>query len=233
MKKIKFIPRDLLTEKIIDPPKPASNFIPQWYKRLSPYVDDKIKNHRNRRGINLTVKTCMPVLDSISTGYILALPCDINFVDPKTHGRRVDWEVSWKVLTSHAEEQVSGIGLPDIYEKTPLKFEGMWRVRAPKGYSLLYTHPFYHYDLPFFTATGIVDADVYDSAMNIPFFIRKDFFGVLERGTPMAQIIPIKREVWSSEVLPYDPDYEFAINNIKLTAFRSYKRRFWNRKKYT
>lgn len=233
MKKIKFIPKDLLTEKIIDSPKPASMFIPEWYKKLSPYIDENIKSHRSRKGVNLTAKTCMPILDSISTGYMITLPCDLNFVDRKTYGRRVDWEVSWKAITPHTEDQVSGIGLPDIYEKTPLKFEAMWRVRPPNGYSLLYTHPFYHYDLPFITATGIVDADVYDSAINLPFFIRKDFFGILEKGTPIAQIIPIKRESWHSEVLKYDPDYEFAIDNIKLKAFRSYKKRFWHRKKYT
>lgn len=233
MKKIKFVPINKLTEKIIDPPKPASMFVPQWYKKLSPYVDDNIKNHKSRRGLNLTAKTCMPLLDSMTTGYMLTLPCDVNFVDPKVQGRRADWEVSWKVLGTHIEEQVSGIGLPDIYEKSPLKFEGMWSIKVPDGYSLLYTHPFYHYDLPFFTMTGIVDADSYQNAISIPFFIRKDFVGILERGTPIAQVIPIKRETWESQVEKHDPDYEFAVDNLKLTAFRSYKKRFWHRKKYT
>jgi hypothetical protein len=234
MKKIQFIPKDLLTEKIIDPPKPASMFVPKWFKALSPYIDEDVKSHRSkRRRVNLTAKTCMPLFDSISAGYMITLPCDVNFVDRNVYGHRANWEVSWNVVSSHGKEQVQGINLPDIYEETPLKFEAMWRVRPPKGYSLLYTHPFYHYDLPFFTATGIVDADVYDSAINLPFFIRKDFFGVLEKGTPIAQIIPIKRESWSSELLEYDPDYQFAIDNIKLKVFRSYKKRFWNRKQYT
>lgn len=234
MKKIEFIPIDLLTEKIIEPPKPASMFVPQWFKKLSPFIDEDVKSHRSkRRRVNLTAKTCMPVFDSMSTGYIITLPCDVNFVDRNVYGHRANWEVSWNVISSHGKEQVQGINLPDIYEEAPLKFEAMWRVKPPKGYSLLYTHPFYHYDLPFFTTTGIVDADVYGSAINLPFFIRKDFFGVLEKGTPIAQVIPIKRESWSSEVLKHDPDYQFASDNLRLKVFRSYKKRFWIRKKYT
>jgi hypothetical protein len=222
-----------MTEKIIDPPKPASNFIPNWYKKLNIYANDHIKSHRFRGGGNLTAKACMPVLDSVSTGYMITLPCDINFVDPAVHGHRVDWETTWEVITTHVEKQVDNIGLPDIYEKDPFKFEGMWRVRVPRGYSLLYTHPFYHHDLTFLTATCIVDSDAYDTAINLPFWIRKDFFGILEQGTPIAQIIPIKRESWKSEILKYDPNYEFAFNNVKLKAFRSYKKRFWHRKTYT
>jgi hypothetical protein len=234
MKKIKFIPKDLLTEKIIDPPKPASMFVPQWFKKLSPYIDEDIKSHRSkRRRVNLTAKTCMPIFDSISTGYMITLPCDVNFVDRNIYGHRANWEVSWNVVSSHGKEQVQGINLPDIYEEAPLKFEGMWRVIPPRGYSLLYTHPFYHYDLPFFTTTGIVDADQYGAVINLPFFIRKDFFGVLEKGTPIAQVIPIKRESWHSEVLKHDPDYQFASDNLRLKVFRSYKKRFWNRKNYT
>lgn len=233
MKKIEFIPINELTEKIIEPPKPALQFIPDWYKKLSPYINPGIKNHRLPGGGNITAKTCIPILDSLSTGYMITLPCDLNFVDPEENdGQRVNWETSWTVVTNHVKEQVAGIGLSDLYEENPYKFEGMWRARVPKGYSLLYTHPFYHYDLPFITATGIVDADVYDAAINLPFWIRKDFFGILEQGTPIAQIIPIKRESWTHKVLKYDPNYIFALDNIKLKAFRSYKKRFWQRKNY-
>lgn len=222
-----------MTEKIIEPPKPAYSMVPPWYKKLNVFLDEKIKFYRNPNGRgNLTAKACVPVLDAMTTGYILTLPCDVTFVERNIYGHRAMWDVSWQVMEEHSEEQTQGIDLPEIYEKIPLKFMGMWRIKAPKGYSLLYTHPFYRFDLPFITTTGIVDSDVYDTAMNLPFYIRKDFTGVLERGTPIAQVIPIKRENWKSEVKEYDPDYEFAINNIKLTNFRSYKKRFWHKKTY-
>jgi hypothetical protein len=233
MKKIEFIPINSMTEKIIDPPVPAASMVPSWFKDLNVFMDQSIKTFRkpNGRG-NLSAKSCVPILDAMVSGYMITLPCDITFVDTNVYGHRAIWDVSWQVLEQHVEEQTQNIGLPEIYEPSALKFLGLWRIKAPKGYSLLYTHPFYHFDLPFITTTGVVDSDVYDTAMNLPFFIRKDFVGVLKKGTPIAQVIPIKRENWKSQIEKYDPDYQFAHDNIKLVSSRSYKNRFWNKKSY-
>ena len=65
-----------------------------------------------------------------------------------------------------------------------------------KGYSVLITHPFNRDDLPFRTLTGLVDVDLYKSnTIQFPaVWIDESFTGILKKGTPIAQCIPIKRD---------------------------------------
>jgi len=231
--KIEFIPA---FEKILDldisPPKPSSQFIPEWYKSLNIYLNKDCRHVRDSNNLyNFSAKACMPIIDSLTSGYIITTPCELEFVDPSTYGHRVLWEWDHPVITTHNEQQVKGLSMPG-FELNPLKFQGIWRVRLPKNYSLLYTHPFWHWDLPFMSTTGIVDSDKHDLEINIPFFIKKDFFGTIEKNTPIAQIIPIKREVWKSSVLPFDKNVYSLKENMSLYNSRFYKRKIWTKKKY-
>ena len=72
-------------------------------------------------------------------------------------------------------------------------------IEAPPGYSVLFTHPFNRPDLPFTTLTGLVDCDKFhDSPVNFPArWHDAGFNGVLPKGTPVAQCLPVKRESWS------------------------------------
>ena len=73
-------------------------------------------------------------------------------------------------------------------------------IEAPPNYSLLITHPVNRTDLPFTTLTGLVDSDLYhDSRINFPAHWHDlSFTGVLPKGTPVAQCIPVRRERWDS-----------------------------------
>ena len=48
-----------------DLPKPIKLNIPEWYKKLQ------------HSATKLTIKGCVPVMDSLTTGYVLSLPQDI------------------------------------------------------------------------------------------------------------------------------------------------------------
>jgi hypothetical protein len=50
--------------------------------------------------------------------------------------------------------------------------------------------------------SAIVDSDKFYGSGNIPFFLKADFEGTIEKGTPIAQLIPIKRKSWKAV---YDP----------------------------
>jgi hypothetical protein len=70
--------------------------------------------------------------------------------------------------------------------------------------------------------------------VNFPFFIRKDFEGIIPAGTPIAQAIPFKRTDWEMSVddasgIDVPADY----HNHANPPFNYYKRKFWHRKKYT
>lgn len=229
---VEFRPWNKTADRIIAPPVPASKMVPDWFKNLPIYTDPDFQECMGPGGkTNLTMKACMPALDSFMTGYMLTLPCDVIFVDPAKYNNRVIWDVSWQVISSHNSKQVGGMA-PHGYEPHPFKWEGMWEIHMPKGYSFLITHPFYRYELPFITTTAVVDGDNFTRPLNIPFFLKEGFVGTIPKGTPIAQIIPIKREVWHHTVSGYDEDSQYTLDSLKSSIFRSYKDRWWNKKSY-
>jgi hypothetical protein len=68
--------------------------------------------------------------------------------------------------------------------------------------------------------------------------LRKDFNGLIPKGTPYAQIVPFKRDSWKSEYDDSDKEIEkhnkFLIKK-KLTfmAHELYRKNYWHPKKYT
>jgi hypothetical protein len=112
-----------------------------------------------------------------------------------------------------------------------VKFNGFWTIELPPGYSLLVTHPINRADLPFVTLTGLVDADRYgDNFINFPARWRDpNFQGVLPKGTPLAQCLPIKREEWAPRFEVVSGEGAVRINEVKwLLANETdvYRRRF-------
>jgi hypothetical protein len=81
--------------------------------------------------------------------------------------------------------------------------------------------------------SGFVDTDQYDmSPINFPFFLKEDFEGTIKNGTPIAQVIPIKRDSWSLEKLPYDKGNIKTAFIVRKLLEKSYKIQFWNKKDY-
>jgi hypothetical protein len=82
---------------------------------------------------------------------------------------------------------------------------------------------------------GIVDTDTYTANINFPFVLNNpEFEGTILAGTPIAQIIPFKRETWKMSY-GNEKTLEENINATQLIAskfFDAYKRTYWNRKEY-
>jgi hypothetical protein len=78
-----------------------------------------------------------------------------------------------------------------------------------------------------------MDSDKFHGNGNIPFFIKKNFEGIIPAGTPFAQIYPIKREKWKSWV---DDSVIDSIMKNQIDPLRtpnnSYKKKFWQKKVY-
>jgi hypothetical protein len=104
----------------------------------------------------------------------------------------------------HDASQVTGTPLFDP-DRFLIKFHNFWTIQAPEGYSLLFTHPANRFDLPFTTLTGLVDCDRYhDVPINFPaHWHNQDFSGVLPKGTPVAQCIPVKRKSWGARTASF------------------------------
>lgn len=215
MKKIKLnsVKPDISYSK----PVPASKMVPEWFRKMPGVVN----------GIE-TIKKCTPFIDAMTSGYMITLPADI-YVD----ANGIQQISKDAVIVQHYEEQVGDLKLPYEFSRSPYKWMNMFIGKTPKGYSTLFTQPFNRFDLPFYTMSGVVDTDKFPLQVNFPFFIRKDFVGLIPAGTPIAQAFPFKREDWQIEVddtSPYEvPAFSHTMHN---PPFGFYKKNFWSRKKY-
>jgi hypothetical protein len=71
------------------------------------------------------------------------------------------------------------------------------------------------------TLTGVVDTDAYPLVVLFPFMMKNTFEGVIEKGTPVVQIIPFKREDWKKRI--YDKISDKSSKELKSLGpnFRS------------
>jgi hypothetical protein len=210
--KIKFIAPDSHVMEVREKPRPASEFVPDWWKTMPPYSNSKKFNLDPQP--NVTAKKCFPLLDGITAGYIATLWADL-LVTQTENGPYVKWGTHVDVLQAWNHDQSSSYEIPEGFSKTVFKYFHGWIIETPPGYSCLITHPIGYPNLPIKTITGIIDTDSLTTFANSPFVIKEGFEGIIEKGTPMFQIIPFKRDVWKSEYELMDPETNYH-NNEKL-----------------
>jgi hypothetical protein len=92
----------------------------------------------------------------------------------------------------------------------------------------------YRNDLPILAMDGIIDTDKYPSRFPHVFFVKSGFSGVIKASTPVLQIIPFRREEYTSEIVELDVEDVKKNHEIQETTFSSfYKKNFWTRKRFT
>jgi hypothetical protein len=236
--KIHFYPKTKEIELNVPAPKPAKAFFPEWYKKIPKFENNEFKINVLGDGkvqANTTVKSCMPFLDTFTTGYIQHTWCDV-LIEYRESDGYVSYKYAGEPEIMNVRSKVSSEALIQNNEFYPVEFvwHQPWIPKMPKGYSLLYTHPINRTDLPFYSLSGIIDNDVYtnETAGNHPFFIKKGFTGLIPAGTPMFQLVPIKRESWTHEVHEMEPFNEIKRTGVQQYFYDGYKRLFWNKKEY-
>jgi hypothetical protein len=226
---------------IIDPtlpkPIPASKMMPEWYRSIPRYIGGEKKPPINGGATSGTIKTCMPILDTMTSGYLILSSADV-FIEKQSEGRFYSWS-AYDLITFHSQNQLNGY--PKLEKKMKLenvpKFTNHWVVQTPKDYSCLFITPFHH-DLPFTILPGIVDTDTYFNAINFPFLPDPDFEGLIPKGTPIAQVIPFKREEWKMSVGNLEDSKELqkkflgVRRGLDTLFFDKYKKNHWATKGY-
>ena len=217
-------------EGTLPPPIPANLGLPGWLKAM-PTQAFNVLNMRDEG----TIKRCPPFVDAMTCGFLIPLICDLrvengeitwdNDIPP---GGELDFPRS--PIGFHDASQVAGSPLfePDQFV---IKFHNLWTIEAPEGYAVLFTHPLNRFDLPFTTLSGIVDCDRYrDSWVHFPAqWHDTNFSGVLPKGTPIAQCVPVKREDWVMQAEPLTPEETQRAHDLSKSIVREpglYRRRF-------
>jgi hypothetical protein len=205
---------DPALEAVLPRPEPAKQGLPDWLKRM-PVTAFSDFHGRDIR----TVKQCPPFVDAMTAGFLIPLPCDV-------HCDRGKFDWNWDLpptstpeqprapLSFHVTAQLEGSPLAQG-DRPAIKFNSFWTIELEAGWSLLAMHPANRLDLPFRTLTGLVDADRFNE-IGIFFpalWIDPDFVGVLPRGLPVVQCIPVWRE-------PLNLLHE-TMNEERLERFRA------------
>ena len=241
-------------------PSAVKNDIPKWFL-------DKDKHKKNNNGMYEldffktqdgksishripSWKSCPAMLDIFLSGYYLYTPCDITIQrydcecdDHSPHF--VTFDDKWKdnngsPAICFVRGKEDGLPTPEGYSEYTLTWRPNWFFQLPEGYTALATHPMNIPNLPFKTISGFMDSSNILSTPfgQIPFFIKKDWFGLIPAGTPYLQIIPIKNEQWTSDVIDQSDE---EIKNLLIkkhneyyigNGITKYKEQDWLKKDY-
>lgn len=238
MKKIEFIPESLFSQDNLSCPTPAFKSIPKWYSKMNLFISDNNSTYRltDNGSPTTTLKACTPFLDALSFGYTWCLPLDLEVRKNYNNFKFFfQWRPEEVFISHHHVDQHPGLPSAVNGDNLIFKFKFHFAIKTPKGYSVFITHPLNRHDLTFRTFSGVVDTDKYNLPIEFPFQLldnKEDSF-IIEKGTPVCQIIPFKRDNWNSFLLKYNQvEMNKKYFNFRSIIKRSYKNQYWSRKKY-
>ncbi len=234
--KIKIYPTENEYFEYLEKPYPCSSRNPEWIKKIPTYYTEN-KQIDELNMPTSTIKNCMPVRDMIGCGFTIPLPCDVWVEKFKTEEgdelTNFRWALgSLPLITPHVMKQSNGIPVPKGFCEQTYRFNNFWIIETPKNWSCIFKHPSYYDDLPFKVLEGFVDTDKYPLSVNFPFFIKEGFTGLIEKGTPIAQVIPFKRENFDVKFYKYNSNLLFKWYKASSNFFNIYKRHFRTKKNF-
>lgn len=172
---------------VIPEPYSSRKLLPDWYKKLDSWTN------REDSGMKIpTIKRCPPVLDAMTTGWIIPLAADVTFkvID---NGAGVSWNTSFfkPMIENHSIKQIE---THPNYPTIPIKVLNHWVIKTPPGWSCLFVPPLNRPDDLLNLFSGVVETDKHFEYINFPGFLKiRDGSFTINRGHPLMQVIPFKR----------------------------------------
>lgn len=245
MKKIRFFLRPEI-DFFVEPPVPGSDLIPEWFRKGESFLNRNTAKATSKNDPFKTagMKACMPFFDSLTSGYLLLTWADIEitknenniiefrYVEPDVFGKYNETGHDFKMVIERTGDLGHTIPRPKSHADNHMAWSSMWGMSLPKGWSLLVTHPMNRFDLPFVTMSAIMESDRFTPNGNIPFFIQDGWTGIIKKGTPFAQIVPIKRSSWMSTFSKMNVKDKFLAISAREVDYGFYRSKIWVPKKY-
>ena len=220
-------------EGVLEKPKPATEYIPQWYKDAKAYTSPDGKKAPTLDGSPMaTIKRCMPLWDMMTAGYIMETPYDI-YIRQTDNGPYFQWNRDDAIAFQSMEQFQNHPYSRDINYAVRINIP--WSIKTPKGWSIMVMEPQHHEPGPITCASGIVDTDDFSMPFNMFLKLRNSKFeGMIPAGTPFLQIIPFKRESWTLSLGGKKEKIKHAVDVAKFNRvfFDRYKKFWWKQKKY-
>ena len=189
------------------PVKSSSHFMPKWWINTPKWQNEKVQEQNTKNNIHNkgTVKRCPAIPEFMSMGFVVPLWCDLK-VDIFEDGS-FKWYTPTNQFTfgSHGSSQL-GDHIPKHSKPSLiLKPDCPWKVKTPKNISLLHIPMLWHFNPTFTVAPGVIWTDIHHEINQQMMFHRYGSFKI-ERGTPLAQYIPIRRDKFDMNVGDETPE---------------------------
>ena len=185
---------------VLPRPFPAVEGLPDWFKALPQKAFNAVLQDDSQ-----TVKRCPPFIDAMTYGFMMPLPCDLKVETASSPGistcRSTTPAISIRSpISFHDASQVAGT---PFYRRRPLRhqvpqfldhrvaarlFAAVHASGEPRRAAVHHRSPAWSTPIPIATVNVHFPAHWHDL----------DFNGVLPKGTPVAQCIPVKRESWAA-----------------------------------
>lgn len=234
---IKFIAEDEETLQAVELPSSAVKEVPEWYKNLTRFYKSNKVSFSDSGAPTGTMKGCIPVFDAMIHGYIQKTWTDIYIERDEYDEITYRWSRGPEIMRTRDAYQYETMPTPAGFDKRMFTWNRPWGLITPPGYSVLITHPMYRHELPFMSQPGIIDTDVYHAAgkNSVPFFLKEGFTGLIPAGTPMYQIVPIKREPWHATAhgSEFSRIKDDTSRLLRSKIYDGYKKLFWQRKEFS
>lgn len=159
---------------------------------------------------NPTIKSCPGVIDVLRSGYIVRAWADIEIVTPEPPAPGTGRDRYMDRVGMQQGETGAKVGsfpaplnqafpLQEGEYDFALKLDSPWTCRTPPGWSLLYLPLPYDVDKPWRVVPGVTDNDEFH-VVNIIAMWRHYGTYLIEAGTPLCWLLPVKREGFSLKV---------------------------------
>jgi hypothetical protein len=182
-------------------PKPSSNFIPEWWKttKLKPLEMSTTTHYQGN------IKNCPSFAEWFSKGYVVPMWAD-SFIsydkeqktwNARTRDNRTPWGAQPEETNFLNDMPYKHLGVESVFA---FKAISPWKIVTKPGYSILVLPLFFHFNSEYSVVPGIVDTDTHH-VVNPDIVYHTDKKEVyIERGTPLFQVVPFKRESQTYQV---------------------------------
>ena len=175
-------------EGVIAPPVPARDYLPDWFRKL-PAVDETMAS---KSDTGLTIKRCMPFLDAMTTG-----DPALGRYGPSRHPRRRGMgRGGLGFRQNHGQQPRLAPGARQPLGQAPAaQVPQLLDDRDAAGMELPDDRPAEPAERRLRGAFGGSGTDTYRSLIHFPFFATgPDGLHVIEKGSPLVQVIPFRRD---------------------------------------
>ena len=188
--------------KDVIPVQTAGHFIPKWYENMPKWNSkqvEKLDHFRKNVSNKGTVKRCPAIPEFMSMGFVVPLWCDLRvkiFDDGSFEWNTPEGRFKF---SQHPKNQLGEFLPKHAQPSLILKPDCPWYIKTPPGVSMFQFPMFYHFNPDFEVAPGVIWTDIHHEINQQMMFKKKGEF-LIQRGTPLAQYIPYRRENFSHEV---------------------------------